>query len=88
MSEQKTEIKVVYPSDLRSLPRVYANHVSVYSLNEEVYLDFCSIEPQRSEEVGLIKQAEAALQVRVVVTKEHADRLIKAVKEMLERKGP
>ncbi|MBI4600320.1 MAG: DUF3467 domain-containing protein [Planctomycetes bacterium] len=88
MSEQRTEIRILYPTDPRTLPRVYSNHVNVYALNEEVYLDFCSIEPQRSEDVGPVKQAEAALQIRVVITKQHAERLLQAVKEMLDRSGP
>ena len=62
----------------------YANHVQLYYLPEEVYLDFCLIRideigPQQARADGVVDRIPATVQARMVISREHAVRLTKVL---------
>jgi len=84
-----TQIETRYPPDPKDLLVVYSNHVNIRYLLEEVYLDFCDVQPQTAdpgdvEEGGFIRKVPAIARVRVVLTREHAARLAEILRRSLQ----
>ena len=86
--ETGTKIETVYPLDPDDLKTFYANHINVQNLPEEVYLDFCNIQPQAADpkEVrpdGTVAKVPATAVARVIISREHAKRLASVLSQSL-----
>ncbi len=91
MPEPTTQYDLMYPPDPRALPRIHANYVNIYGMNEELYLEFCSVEPQELPEApekldgGAVRNVPTLVQLRVVIARAGAKRLYESLGRVLAK---
>lgn len=76
-----------YPEDPRDLPDVHANHVALSASEEEVYLDFCTIQPQARVDAEGSSVLPALVRSRVIMTRGHALQLAASLSDVLRTAG-
>ncbi|MBK6694800.1 MAG: hypothetical protein IPG50_21715 [Myxococcales bacterium] len=78
------EFKPIYPADPRDLPEVHSNHVALSASDDEVYLDFCSVQPQAIREEGGKQVLPALVRTRVIMGKGQALQLVAMVMDLVQ----
>jgi hypothetical protein len=75
-------VRPFYPVNPAELPTYWGNLIAVVTTNEEVYLDVCQVQPQTMKDPSG-NPASAMAVVRVVISKAHAERLVRGLNRAL-----
>ena len=81
---ETVEMKIAarYSADPSSIPTYFANVIHTIGTPEEIYLDVCQVQPQTlNTETGT---AAATVIARVIITRQHAQRLMKSLETTLK----
>ncbi len=80
-------MRVIYPTDLAQLPVVYTNHIGLAVTPNDVTLELCQLQYQgalAAHEAGDDSAPiDALARARVIMTHDHATRLVMALAQSL-----